>query len=76
VIAYAGGMNALLKGASPVPDRVSSLQQYGVEFVACGNTLETIHKTPEDLLPGVKLVEAGIAEIVERRLTGWIYIVP
>lgn len=76
VITYAGGVRALLKGDSPVPDRIASLQQYGIEFVACGNTLETIGKSPADLLPDVTVVKAGIAEIVERKLRGWTYIVP
>lgn len=76
VIAYAGGMQALLKQASPVAERVASLQQYGVEFVGCGNTLDAIGRTSADLLPGVTLVEAGIAEIVERTLAGWVHIVP
>lgn len=76
VIAYAAGVRALLKESSPVAERISSLQQYEVEFVACGNTMTTIGKAPEDLLPGVEMVTAGIAEIVERQLRGWHYIVP
>ena len=76
IVAFAAGVRALLKDQSPVADRVASLVAYDVEFVACGNTLETIGKTPADLLPGVSVVTAGIPEIVERSLKGWHAIVP
>ena len=35
VIAYADGMQALYKKSSPVRDRILSLLQYDVQFVAC-----------------------------------------
>lgn len=76
IIAYGAGVRALLAESSPVTDRVASLQQYEVEFVACGNTLTTIGKSGADLLPGVEVATAGIAEIVERQLKGWHYVVP
>ncbi|CAA7613395.1 DsrE family protein [Magnetospirillum sp. UT-4] len=76
IIAYAAGVRALLKESSPVAERVASLKDYEVEFVACGNTLKTIGKTEKDLLPGVTVVTAGIPEIIERKMTGWHYITP
>lgn len=76
VIAYGQGVKALLKETSTVKDRIDSLLQYDVEFVACGNTLDTLGKRTEDLLPGVERVQAGIPEIVERKLNGWTYITP
>ncbi len=76
IIAYGAGVRALLKGEAPAPARIDSLVQYGIEFVACGNTLDTIGKAPADLLPGVTVVQAGIPEIVERQLRGWSYVVP
>lgn len=76
VVTYGSGVKALLANGSPVKERISSLQHYGVEFVACGNTLARM-KIPEDqVLPDVKVAAAGIAEIVERRVKGWHYIVP
>ncbi len=75
IIAYAGGVRALLTG-STVAERIASLTDYEVEFVACGNTMDAIGKSPKDLLPGVEMVTAGIAEIVERQLRGWHTIVP
>lgn len=76
IVAYGAGVRPLLKQGSPVAERVASLGQYEVEFVACGNTLSTIGKSEGDLLPGVKMVTAGIAEIVERQIQGWHVIVP
>ncbi len=76
IVAYAGGVRALLSGSSPVADRVASLQSYDVEFLACGNTLDTIGRKAADLLPGVGVVTAGIAEIVERQLQGWQTVAP
>lgn len=76
IIAYGAGVKALLADTSPVKERVASLLQYEVEFVACGNTLAAMSRTPEDLLPGVAVATAGIAEIVERKLKGWTYVVP
>ncbi|GAB6053771.1 DsrE family protein [Magnetospira thiophila] len=76
VVAWGAGVRALLKESSPVAERVSSLQQYGVTFLACGNTLDTLHKSQADLLDDVEVVQAGIPEVVERRLNGWIDIIP
>ncbi len=76
VIAYGAGMEALYGETSPVRDRVTSLQQYGIEFVGCGNTMDATGHEPEDLIDGVTWVKAGIAEIIERKLDGWIYIRP
>ncbi|MGC2857690.1 DsrE family protein [Novispirillum sp. DQ9] len=76
VVTYGAGLRALLAAESPVADRIASLQQYEVEFVACGNTLAAFGRPESDLLPGMTVVTAGIAEIVERTLAGWHYIVP
>ncbi|SME89080.1 hypothetical protein SAMN06265365_101175 [Tistlia consotensis] len=75
VVAFGPGMVALYKD-SPVRERIESLLKYGIEFLGCGNTMETTHRSPDDLIEGVDYVQAGIAEIVERQLDGWIYIKP
>lgn len=75
VVAYGKGMTMLYKD-SPVAERIASQLKYGIEYVACGNTMETTDHTPDDLVDGVGWVQAGIAEIVERQLRGWITIAP
>lgn len=76
VVAFSAGVRPLLKQDSPVAERVASLLQYDVEFIACGNTLATWEKTEADVLPGVTVTTAGIAEIIERQLQGWHVVAP
>lgn len=76
VIAFGPGMKALYAADSPVRERVQSLLKYGIAFIGCGNTLAATNHSPSDLIDGVDYVEAGIAEIVERSLQGWIYVSP
>lgn len=76
LVAYGPGVKALLAETSTVRDRISSLQAIDVEFVACGNTLSAMGVAEDKVLPGVKVTEAGIAEIVERQRSGWHYIAP
>lgn len=76
IVAYGPGVRALLRASAPAAERVQALGDYGIEFVACGNTMQTIGAKPEDLLPGVAMVTAGIADLVERQIKGWHVIVP
>lgn len=75
LVAYGPGIWTLLKD-SPVHSRIESLLKYDIEFVACGNTLDSIHKTDADLIDGVTKVQTGLVEIVERRLSGWVDLKP
>ena len=76
VVAFSDGMRALYRKSSPVKERIESLLLYDVEFVACGNTMTATKRKAGDLIPGVKIVTAGIPEIIERTRRGWIYIRP
>ena len=76
VIAFGPGVRALLKTESKVAERIASLKDYEVEFVACGNTLDTMGKSVADLLPGIAVAPYGIPEIMERQLKGWQVIAP
>ncbi len=76
IIAFGTGMKALYAKDSPVVERVTSQLKYGIEYVACANTMETTHRNAGELIPGVTVVTAGIAEIAERQLRGWIYVSP
>ena len=75
IVAFGPGLDALLKG-SPVAERVASAEYAHVEFLACGQTMLSMHKTTADLLPGVNRTEAGVPTIVEREQKGWTYIAP
>ncbi len=76
IVAFGDGMKGFYKESSPVTDRIESLLKYDVEFVGCGNTMDATQHDADDLIDGVDFVQAGIAEIVERTLQGWIYIRP
>jgi intracellular sulfur oxidation DsrE/DsrF family protein len=77
IVAYSQGIKALLKrGNVNIKKRVKSLMTYDVEFIACGNTMRTLKIDKEDLIEGVEVVTAGIVELIERQLRGYIYIRP
>jgi len=76
IVAYSGGIRALLKKNKKIAERVETLMLYDVLFIACNNTMRTKNIAPEQLIEGVEIVTAGIAEIIERSQEGWIYIKP
>lgn len=75
VIGWGPGVRVLLQD-SPVRARIESQMQYDIQFIACGNTLDTIGISPDNLIDGVQLVKAGLPEIIERELMGWSVIWP
>ncbi len=77
IVAYSQGIKTLLKnGDSYIKKRVKSLMTYDVEFIACGNTMKTLRIKKDKLIDGVEVVTAGIVELIERQLRGYIYIRP
>jgi len=77
IVVYSKGIEAVLKrGDRDIRKRVEALMIYDVEFIACGNTMRTLHIKKEQLIDGVEVVTAGIVELIERQLRGWIYIRP
>ena len=77
IVAYSQGIKSLLKHHdNKIRKRVQSLMTYDVEFIACGNTMKTLKIDKKELLDGVEVVTAGIVELIERQLRGYIYIRP
>lgn len=76
IIGWGDGMKAFYEKDSPVAERIKSQLKYEIEFVGCGNTMTATHRSPDELIKGVSYVTAGIAEVVERQLKGWIYVRP
>lgn len=79
VTAFGPGIHMLLKKpkrpvSSAVREKVSSLNDYGVEFHGCGNTLKALKLTEKDLLPFVKYVEVGASDLMELQKKGYAYI--
>ena len=75
VVAYSQGIKALLKkGNKEIRTRIEALMTYDVEFVACGNSMRTLKISKKELIDSVEYATAGIVEIIERKLQGFIYI--
>lgn len=79
VSCFAEGIHIVAKKPGrPVTDlikqRVSSLADYGVEFHACARTMESLQWTAEDLLPFVKVVSAGAADLMALQEKGYAYV--
>jgi intracellular sulfur oxidation DsrE/DsrF family protein len=62
----------------PVPPELqqhaSSLAAYGVAFHACGNTMNSLNWTKEDLLPYAKVVPIGADDLMLLQEQGFSYI--
>ncbi len=77
MIAYGQGLKSLLKKGDPeVRKRIEALMTYDVEFIACENTMRTLHIEKKDLLDDIGFATAGIVEIIERKLQGFTYTQP
>ena len=53
---------------------LSHLRDYGVEYVACGNTMKTLGWTAKDMIDGIEVEEVGAAALMERQEQGYAYI--
>lgn len=75
LIAHGEGIG-LATGATVDPSAVRELLDAGADIVACRNTLRRKHIPEADVLPNVRLVPAGLAELVRLQHDGWAYIHP
>lgn len=78
VVAYGPGLS-LLTAKNKQADRIKSLATEGIVFDACHNTMEAIKKKTGKmpvLTKGVKVVPAGVGQIVELQEKGYKYIRP
>ncbi|MGB6329072.1 MAG: DsrE family protein [Halarcobacter sp.] len=76
VITYGNGIRALKKDYDKdTLRRINSLMEYDVEFIVCKNTMETMKWTEEDFIDDVSFVQAGIVELVEREIAGYVGII-
>ena len=80
VVVWGPGIHLLAKNPKrPVSElhqqRVRSLAQaYGIEFIACGNTMHTVGWTEADMLAFAKVEEVGAAAIMELQEKGYKYL--
>ncbi len=80
VVAWGPGIHLLAKKPKrPVPktlqQRVRGMSEsYGIEFIACGNTMHTIGWEKADMLDFARVEEVGAAAIMELQEKGYAYI--
>ncbi len=79
VACFGRGIHVLVKNpARPVDEaikaKIKSLAEQGVEFHACGRTLTAMNWTRDDLLPFAKLVEVGVADMMELQEQNYAYV--
>ncbi len=75
IVAYGPGIN-MLKFNSEVANRLKDANANGVALRACGNTMKAQKLTVQDLQQDVKVVSAGVIEIMNKQKEGWAYIKP
>jgi len=76
VIAYGNGVRALKKDYDAhTLTRINSLMEYDVEFIVCRNTMETMNWTEKDFIDDVSYAQAGIVELIERQVDGYIGVI-
>ena len=77
IVAYSKGIESVMNHKDiEIKKRVKALMTYEVEFIACGNTMKTLKIDKSELIEGTEIVTAGIVELIERQLRGYIYIRP
>lgn len=80
VVVWGPGIHLLAKNPKrPVSElhrqRVRSMAEaYGVEFIACGNTMHTVGWTDADMLDFAKVEEVGAAAVMELQEKGYKYL--
>ena len=75
LVAYGPGI-AMLKGGSPMAERVTKALKTGVKVVACENTMKAQKLVYADMLPDIGYVPAGVVELMQKQQQGWAYIRP
>jgi len=75
VVVYSQGVKILRKDSdNETKKRIEALMTYDIEFIACENSLRTLGIQKKDLMDDLSYGTAGIVEIIERQLQGFIYI--
>lgn len=79
VITNGGGLSLLMAGISPYADRIQRMQKEYSEltFIACQNTIDRVQQElgfTAKLLPGVVVIDSGVAQIMRRQSQGWAYL--
>lgn len=75
VVAHGPGINLLNKEKSPadLQAKIAALQERGVVFAACANSMAKNGYTMDDMVDGAVQVPSGAAEVIRKQQQGWLY---
>lgn len=76
VLANSEAVKGFILPQSPFDSDMRWLYAQGVTFVACNNALNALEINQKQLMPFVKVVPAGVLELIERQAEGYAYIKP
>ncbi len=80
VVAFGPGIHLLAKAPKrPIPALLlqrtqSQARDYGVKFVACGNTMKTLGWSAQDIVDFARVEEVGVATLMELQEQGYAYV--
>ena len=66
----------MIKADALTANGVQDAMATGVRFVACGNSMQSLHLTKDDLVDGVAQVRAGYVELMRLQKQGFAYLRP
>jgi uncharacterized protein len=80
-VAYGPGLHMVRSDTSPVKDRLAAVRgkMQNVTFSGCGNTMNVQSRQENKeitLVPEARVVQTGIARILELQEQGWAYVRP
>ena len=75
VVAIGPGLG-MLKADALTANGVQDAMAAGVRFVACGNTMKSLHLTKDDMIDGIAYARAGYVEIMRLQKLGHAYLRP
>ena len=73
-IVVIGAGIGMLTYNSPQAAEVAAVLEQGAKVLACGETMKSLILEPDEMLPGIGHVPAGLIEIMDRQREGWFYI--
>ncbi|MFN3445069.1 MAG: DsrE family protein [Bacteroidia bacterium] len=74
VVCHGPGIELLMSSKSRFSQQINQLQQKGIDFVACENTMLEKKINKIEILPNMIFVHMGIGEIILKQEQGWQYI--
>lgn len=75
IVAFGPGID-MFRRESKVASRLKEAEASGIALRACGNTMKSQKMTDKDLAPGIKVVNSGVVEIIQKQKEGWGYLMP